>query len=117
VVILGVTGRNFAAGMSGGVAYVLDLDGQFASRCNMEMIELSTLAELGDVRASESVHALVEEHFEMTGSEVARRLLDDWKAAEKQLVRVMPLEYKRVLQERADQAAADAALAMQKEVA
>ncbi|MEZ4329207.1 MAG: glutamate synthase large subunit [Polyangiales bacterium] len=116
-VVLGVTGRNFGAGMSGGVAYVLDHDGKFASRCNMESIELATLAELADAETSESVQALIAEHFELTGSEVARRLLDDWQAAEKQLVRVMPLEYKRVLQARAEQAATLAAAAQTKEVA
>jgi glutamate synthase domain-containing protein 3 len=114
-VVLGVTGRNFGAGMSGGVAYVLDHDGSFASRCNMETIELATLAELGDADVSASVQALVGEHFELTGSDAARRLLDDWQAAEKQLVRVMPLEYKRVLLAR-EQAAKKAA-AQTKEVA
>jgi glutamate synthase domain-containing protein 3 len=81
----------------------------------MDTIELATLAELGDSDISESVQTLMTEHFELTGSDVARRLLDDWQAAEKQLVRVMPLEYKRVLLAR-EQAAAEAA-AQTKEVA
>ncbi|MCA9533427.1 MAG: glutamate synthase subunit alpha, partial [Myxococcales bacterium] len=115
VVVLGVTGRNFGAGMSGGVGYVLNHDGKFATRCNMETIELATLAELGDAQESDAVQALITEHHELTGSEVARRLLDNWQAAEKQLVRVMPLEYKRVLLAR-EKAAAQAA-AQTKEVA
>ncbi|MEX1142740.1 MAG: glutamate synthase large subunit [Thermoleophilaceae bacterium] len=102
VVVIGPTGLNFAAGMSGGVAYVLDADGRFAGRCNMELVEIERPApdDLDEVRA------LVSEHAERTGSRVAARLLDDWDAAAERLVKVMPRDYKRAL---ADLAAAEAA--------
>ena len=75
VVVLGPTGRNFAAGMSGGIAYVLDPDATFASRCNLELVELEPL-EAEDV---ETVRALIEEHLELAGSQLAERVLDDWE--------------------------------------
>ncbi|MFL5781631.1 MAG: glutamate synthase large subunit [Thermoleophilaceae bacterium] len=104
VIVLGPTGRNFAAGMSGGVAYVLDPAEQFAAKCNTEMVELEEPSDedLGEVRA------LVEEHLERTGSEVASRVLDDWQALRGAWVKVMPMDYKRVLRERAEQASVDA---------
>ncbi len=97
VLILGMTGRNFGAGMSGGVAYVLDVDGEFARRCNMEMIGLEPLAEPEDV---DLVRGLLERHREYTGSTVAAGLLEDWAAAQPRFVKVMPREYRRVLEER-----------------
>jgi glutamate synthase (NADPH/NADH) large chain len=98
VVVLGTTGRNFAAGMSGGVAYVYDQDGLFVRRCNPEMVELETV----DGEDLELVHALVEEHARRTGSAKAKRLLDSWETEMRKLVKVLPSEYRRVLAERAN---------------
>jgi glutamate synthase (NADPH/NADH) large chain len=103
VVVLGTTGRNFAAGMSGGVAYVLDEDGAFAGRCNLAMVELSPI----DDEDEDEVRALVEEHAKRTSSEKAARLLADWDEARRRFVKVMPLEYKKVLAARRPQAALD----------
>ncbi len=102
VVVLGPTGRNFGAGMSGGVAYVLDVDGRFAERCNLELIGLEALGEddAGDL------HELIEEHHLRTLSPVAARLLADWEASVARFVKVMPHDYKRVLQELAEAEAA-----------
>jgi glutamate synthase (NADPH) large chain len=97
VVVLGTTGRNFAAGMSGGVAYVFDEDGLFVKRCNPEMVELETVE--GD--EIDRVRFLVEEHLERTGSRKAHELLDHWEAVARKLVKVMPSEYRRVLAEEA----------------
>jgi glutamate synthase (NADPH/NADH) large chain/glutamate synthase (ferredoxin) len=100
VVVLGPTGRNFAAGMSGGVAYVLDEEGAFAERCNMGMIGFEALS---TADASE-LRALIEEHRERTDSPVAMRVLGDWEGllAKGAFVKVMPHDYKRVLGERAE---------------
>jgi glutamate synthase domain-containing protein 2/glutamate synthase domain-containing protein 3 len=98
VVVLGPTGRNFAAGMSGGVAYVLDEHGAFRSRVNPTMLD--QLEELTDADAAEC-RALVAEHLERTGSAVARRVLDDWDAMRWRFVKVFPADYKRVLAEQA----------------
>jgi glutamate synthase domain-containing protein 2/glutamate synthase domain-containing protein 1/glutamate synthase domain-containing protein 3 len=95
VVVLGRTGRNFAAGMSGGIAYVLDLDGGFRDRCNTQLVGFDPLDE-GDARV---LAALVLEHGERTGSAVAARLLADWDAALARFVKVMPHDYKRALAE------------------
>lgn len=92
-VILGPTGRNFAAGMSGGVAYVLDADETFASRCNMEMVELESMESAEDIA---DLKALITEHFENTQSDVAEALLADWDAALKRFVKVMPVDYKQM---------------------
>jgi glutamate synthase (NADPH) large chain len=97
VVIIGSTGRNFGAGMSGGIAYVWNPDGDFAIRCNMEMIALEPLDEVEDLGL---VQGLLERHVEYTGSTVAESLLTDWPKAAAQFVKVMPLEYRRVLNER-----------------
>jgi glutamate synthase domain-containing protein 2/glutamate synthase domain-containing protein 1/glutamate synthase domain-containing protein 3 len=94
VVVLGRTGRNFAAGMSGGIAYVLDEDGAFESRCNPQLVALEALEE-GDVAA---LRALVEEHAERTASPVAARLLADWSTALRSFVKVMPNDYRRALE-------------------
>ena len=95
VVVLGRTGRNFAAGMSGGIAYVLDEDGAFAGRCNMELVGFDPLED-DDV---EALRALVEEHLERTGSPVAARVLDEWDELLPRFVKVMPHDYKRALAE------------------
>ncbi|KKN66681.1 hypothetical protein LCGC14_0469370, partial [marine sediment metagenome] len=95
VVILGETGRNFAAGMSGGVAYVYDAVGDFAERCNMAMVDLERLDDSEDL---DFVHGLMERHREYTGSSVAARLLRDWPHIAKRFVKVMPLDYRRVLE-------------------
>src|SRR5437667_1980874 len=93
VLVLGRTGRNFAAGMSGGVAYVLDEDGSFEKRCNKGMVALEPL----DEKDLAAVKALIQRHFDYTHSAVAWRLLSGWKETVKQLVRVMPVEYRQVL--------------------
>ena len=101
VVILGRTGRNFAAGMSGGVAYVLDADGRFASRCNRGMVDLEPLDPMDEA----FVRALLERHVELTSSELGARLLDGWWDTRERFVRVMPRDYKRVLEAEARAAA------------
>jgi glutamate synthase (NADPH/NADH) large chain/glutamate synthase (ferredoxin) len=95
VVVLGPTGRNFAAGMSGGMAFVLDENDEFAARCNQEIVDLEEPSEddFADIRA------LVEEHLERTGSTVAERVLRDWDTLRGAWVKVMPLDYKRALRE------------------
>ncbi|MFT4011477.1 MAG: glutamate synthase-related protein, partial [Nocardioidaceae bacterium] len=93
VVVLGPTGRNFAAGMSGGYAFVLDLD---AGRVNPELVELSAVGG----KAAEELHALVLRHLEETGSDVAETLLADWPTALARFTQVMPSDYKRVLEAR-----------------
>ncbi|HVZ75221.1 MAG TPA: glutamate synthase large subunit [Polyangia bacterium] len=95
VVVLGATGRNFAAGMSGGVAYVLDEAGTFATRCNKEMVGLG---KLDDVEEAKQVHALISKHAQLTGSKRAREVLDGWSRFQSFFVRVMPHDYKRVLE-------------------
>ena len=96
VVILGRTGRNFAAGMSGGIAYVFDADGTFAQRCNLEMVDLERF----EGPAEESfVRYLIERHVNFTDSDYARGVLDAWSANRGKFVKVMPLEYRRVLSE------------------
>src|SRR5581483_12437355 len=92
-VVLGPTGRNFAAGMSGGIAYVLDLDGGFAGRCNRELVALEPLED----EDAELVRGLAEEHLERTGSAVAARVLADWEAARERFVKVIPHDYRRAL--------------------
>ncbi|KAF8201622.1 NADPH-dependent glutamate synthase [Pholiota molesta] len=96
VVVLGVTGRNFAAGMSGGIAYVLDTAHTFASKVNMEMVELG---KVDDPREIAALRSLIEDHRHYTGSEVADRVLHDFHHLLPLFVRVMPLDYKRVLEE------------------
>ncbi|PPQ78537.1 hypothetical protein CVT25_011809 [Psilocybe cyanescens] len=96
VVVLGVTGRNFAAGMSGGIAYVLDTAHTFASKVNMEMVELG---KVNDPREIAALRSLIEDHRHYTGSEVADRVLHDFHHLLPLFVRVMPLDYKRVLEE------------------
>ncbi len=95
VVVIGPQGRNFAAGMSGGVAFVLDEDGTFASRCNRGMVELFPLEEEDDVS---TVRLLIQRHLQYTGSSVAERLLADWETARGMFVKVYPTEYRKVLE-------------------
>ncbi|MDA1245204.1 MAG: glutamate synthase large subunit, partial [Proteobacteria bacterium] len=102
VVILGSTGRNFGAGMSGGIAYVWDPEGEFPKQCNSETFELEGVTDAADI---EELHALVKKHYLYTDSAVAKRLMDDWNLALSQFVKVMPTDYKRVLAERAATAA------------
>ncbi|GMU41678.1 MAG: glutamate synthase [Chloroflexota bacterium] len=99
VVVIGRTGRNFGAGMSGGIAYVLDEAGDFETRCNMEMIAFE---EMGD-DDRELVRGLLSRHAEYTGSTVAERLLNDWPGSAARFVKVMPKEYRRVLNQQAEQ--------------
>ena len=96
VVVLGQTGRNFAAGMSGGVAYVWNRDGNFDYFCNMEMVELSLIEEAS---YRKELHELIRQHYLYTGSKLARTMLDDWPHYADQFIQVVPIEYKKVLQE------------------
>jgi len=93
VIVLGKTGRNFAAGMSGGIAYVLDEDGSFADHVNMGMVGLVEL----DAADRDTLRTLVERHRDLTGSGVAKRLLDDWERAVARFVKVLPTDYAKVL--------------------
>jgi glutamate synthase (ferredoxin) len=94
VVVIGRTGRNFAAGMSGGIAYVLDVDGDFRRRCNLGMVDLEPLASGEDIAL---VRDLVQRHAEATGSTCAAGILADWITTQPRFVKVMPRDYKRVL--------------------
>ena len=128
VVVLGQTGRNFAAGMSGGVAYVLDQDGTFPQRCNMSMVQLEAIpeevaaSETGEVEAHGRVHfnhlnkadeavlrGKIEKHLRLTGSTRAKLILDNWKVYLPKFVKVMPTEYRRALLEIAAQQQKEAA--------
>lgn len=97
VVVLGSTGRNFAAGMSGGTAYVLDRELSFRQRCNLEMVELESLVDESEIWL---VHGMIERHLRYTHSALARRVLDNWELMVPRFVKVMPTDYKRVLQAR-----------------
>ena len=122
VVVLGETGRNFAAGMSGGVAYVYDPNNQFKQRCNTSMVQLSqvvnedaqktqdpvfhTVVAGAEPASDEAIlRGLIEAHFKYTGSEVARDILDNWSNRFTQFVKVMPIDYRKVLEQRAQNAA------------
>lgn len=95
-VILGDTGRNFAAGMSGGIAYVYDVKGIFPDNCNKEMVDL----DLVEDQDTEELRKLIENHLHYTGSSVARFLLDDFENQLKYFVKVFPRDYKKVLQQK-----------------
>jgi glutamate synthase (NADPH/NADH) large chain len=115
VVVLGDTGRNFAAGMSGGVAYVYDPKGEFAGRCNTTMVNLEPVLAAREQKDVAGMHSqqrggereadevilrrLIERHFKHTGSTRARNLLDDWANSRGKFVKVFPTEYKRALEE------------------
>ncbi len=97
VAVLGPTGRNFGAGMSGGVAYVLDDAGDFARfRCNTEMVDLEDVDHPGDIA---ELKALIADHYRYTASTVAANILDNWEALRPKFVKVMPVEYKRALEQ------------------
>ena len=98
VVILGPTGRNFAAGMSGGIAYIWDDNKALEQNCNLGMVELEKVDHEHDI---DELHGLIQLHFEHTESTVAKNILDNWKSSLSQFVKVMPTDYKRVLAERA----------------
>ena len=123
VVVLGATGRNFAAGMSGGIAYVLDADRDFKDRCNLAMVELEPVPEedvaletlehqggdlethgkvdIGDMTRFDALRLkrLIRKHLHYTNSEVARRILDDWDSYLPKFVKVMPVDYRRALED------------------
>jgi glutamate synthase (NADPH/NADH) large chain len=115
VVVLGETGRNFAAGMSGGVAYVYDPKGEFEQKCNTTMVNLERVLSTKEQSDKATWHAqgrdterepdeailkrLIERHFKHTGSTRARNLLDDWATSRGKFVKVFPTEYKRALEE------------------
>ncbi len=98
VVVLGPTGRNFAAGMSGGVAYVWDPHGEFAPRCNLRMVELEPLT---DATENDALRELIRLHQQYTQSGVAQSILDQWPDVLRNFVKVMPTDYRRVLQAQA----------------
>ncbi len=95
VVVLGRAGRNFAAGMSGGIAYVWDADGSFANRCNFEMVDLERLERPDEI---EEVRAMIQRHLEYTNSPVAQAVLADWPTAASRFAKVMPRDYKRMVE-------------------
>ncbi|MDR2472279.1 MAG: glutamate synthase large subunit [Tannerella sp.] len=96
VVVLGTTGRNFAAGMSGGVAYVWNKNDNFDYYCNMEMVELSLIE---DIAARQELKELVRKHYHYTGSSLAGNMLDNWERYLAEFIMIVPIEYKKVLQE------------------
>jgi glutamate synthase (NADPH) large chain len=99
-IILGKTGRNFAAGMSGGVAYVYDMENTFPQHVNKEMVELEDL----DAEDLDTLRFYIERHFSYTQSDIAKNILDNWEVTSKFFVKVMPTDYKKVLQERKNKA-------------
>jgi glutamate synthase domain-containing protein 3 len=101
VIVLGRTGRNFAAGMSGGIAYVYDVDRRFEGRCNLELVDLEPLTD----DDADEVKSLIAEHVARTGSLVGRNVLAAWDRTVARFVKVMPRDYKRVLAERASRKA------------
>lgn len=96
VVVLGETGRNFAAGMSGGVAYVWDKNHHFDYFCNMDMVEINLVE---DSVSRKELHELIRQHYLYTGSTLARTMLDNWQRYIEDFIQIVPIEYKRVLQE------------------
>ena len=96
VVVLGKTGRNFAAGMSGGVAYIYDRDHTFDYFCNMDMVEINLVE---DSASRKELLELIRQHYLHTGSALAGQMLDNWQSYVTDFVQVVPIEYKRVLQE------------------
>jgi len=96
-VVLGPTGRNFGAGMSGGIAYIWDADKDFITRCNLGMVELEKVKDEDDIA---ELMSMIEEHQKHTGSTVAERILGRWPEVLSEFVKVMPVDYKRVLMER-----------------
>jgi len=99
VVILGKTGHNFAAGMSGGIAYVLDEHQLFDTLCNLDMVDLENVWQEED---KTRLHDLVVKHHQWTDSAIAKRLLDNWTESVGKFVKVMPIDYRRALQQLKD---------------
>ena len=97
VVVLGKCGRNFAAGMSGGIAYVWDLDGKFSKNCNLGMVDLFPVKDARDVK---ELKAMIEKHLKHTGSTVAKGVLDNWDKTLAQFVKIYPRDYRRVVEEK-----------------
>jgi glutamate synthase domain-containing protein 3 len=95
VVVLGPTGRNFAAGMSGGIAYVYDPNGTFQSQVNTEMVYLEQITEHYE---NNEVHLMIRNHHKFTGSEVAHRILESWEESVLNFVKVIPKDYKRMFE-------------------
>jgi glutamate synthase (NADPH/NADH) large chain len=95
VVVLGRTGRNFAAGMSGGIAYIIDWDGDFSRKCNREMVELEPIEDPAEIA---EVKAMINCHAEQTVSLLAYRVLSNWDDVRERIVKVIPKDYKRMLQ-------------------
>jgi glutamate synthase domain-containing protein 3 len=95
VVVIGPTGRNFAAGMSGGLAFVLDEEGRFPAICNKGMVDLEPLDRDDDIDA---VQTLLRKHIEATGSERAQFVVENWDRLQSKFVKVYPRDYKRVLE-------------------
>ena len=93
-IILGKTGRNFAAGMSGGVAYVYDIEDTFPKNVNKEMVELETL----DTEDLALLQHYIKRHLDYTQSEIAKNIIDNWDVTSKHFVKVMPTDYKKVLE-------------------
>ena len=94
VVVLGDTGMNFAAGMSGGIAYVYDPDGNLDGRCNLDMVDLNLVVDVKDI---EELKHMIEKHFKYTCSRKAKYILDNWATCLPLFVKVFPMEYRRVL--------------------
>ncbi len=97
VVVLGSTGKNFAAGMSGGVAFVFDTDRDFDRRCNQDMVELEPMVDESDLWL---VYGMIEDHVRYTESSLGRRIIDNWEMMVSRFVKVMPVEYRRMLQQK-----------------
>ncbi|MBA0744481.1 hypothetical protein Gogos_007097, partial [Gossypium gossypioides] len=106
VVVLGKTGRNFAAGMSGGIAYVLDVDGKFQSRCNPELVDLDKIEEEEDIV---TLKMMIQQHQRHTNSQLAREVLADFESLLPKFIKVFPRDYKRVLAKMKDQEASERA--------
>jgi len=106
VVVLGSTGRNFAAGMSGGIAYVWNAGGNFQEKCNMGMVELGTVDSEEEVK---ELREMITAHLQHTGSGIAEKVLDNWRTALSQFVKVLPVDYKRYLEEQREKETIEAA--------
>jgi glutamate synthase domain-containing protein 3 len=95
VVVLGRTGVNFAAGMSGGIAFVLDEDQLFDTKCNLEMVDIEPVS---SERDEQLLHRLIGDHVKFTGSEYAARIIRDWTEIMPQFVKIMPIDYRRAME-------------------
>ena len=93
--VIGQTGRNFAAGMSGGIAYVLDEHQLFDTLCNLDMVDLESIYQEEDLRV---LHDLIRRHHQWTGSVQAQRILDNWQEMSGKFVKVMPIDYRKALE-------------------